>query len=69
MSGFAPVAASLPKSAPGWLSLGFLALGLGAVAAVAQSSSMTRLDPPASGGGLILVGILLHLGPSRADHP
>ena len=36
---------SLPKSAPGWLSLAFLALGPGAVAAVAQSYSMPRLGP------------------------
>jgi drug/metabolite transporter (DMT)-like permease len=39
--------ASLPKSTPGWLSLGFLALGPGAVAAVAQSYSMPRLGPAA----------------------
>jgi drug/metabolite transporter (DMT)-like permease len=81
--------ASLPKSAPGWLSLAFPALGPGAVAAVAQSYSMPRLGPAAYaiiancelvtvvvvgatvlgekltlaralGGGLILVGILLH---------
>ena len=38
--------ASLPISAPGWLSLAFLALGPGAVAAVAQSYSMPRLGPP-----------------------
>jgi drug/metabolite transporter (DMT)-like permease len=38
--------ASLPTSAPGWLSLAFLALGPGAVAAVAQSYSMPRLGPP-----------------------
>jgi drug/metabolite transporter (DMT)-like permease len=38
--------ASLPKSAPGWLSLAFLALGPGAVAAVAQSYSMPRLGAP-----------------------
>ena len=38
--------ASLPKSALGWLSLAFLALGPGAVAAVAQSYSMPRLGPP-----------------------
>jgi drug/metabolite transporter (DMT)-like permease len=38
--------ASLPKSAAGWLSLAFLALGPGAVAAVAQSYSMPRLGPP-----------------------
>jgi drug/metabolite transporter (DMT)-like permease len=38
--------ASLPTSAPGWLSLAFLALGPGAVAAVAQSDSMPRLGPP-----------------------
>ncbi len=37
--------ASLPKSAAGWLSLAFLALGPGAVAAVAQSYSMPRLGP------------------------
>src|SRR5215467_1136612 len=37
--------ASLPKSAPGWLSLAFLALGTGAVAAVAQSYAMPRLGP------------------------
>jgi drug/metabolite transporter (DMT)-like permease len=37
--------ASLPKSAPGWLSLAFLALGPGAVAAVSQSYSMPRLGP------------------------
>src|SRR5215813_1296742 len=35
--------ASLPISAPGWLSLAFLALGPGAVAAVAQPYSMPRL--------------------------
>jgi multidrug transporter EmrE-like cation transporter len=33
-------------SALGWLSLAFLALGPGAVAAVAQSYSMPRLGPP-----------------------
>jgi drug/metabolite transporter (DMT)-like permease len=38
--------ASLPASAPGWLSLAFLALGPGAVAAVSQSYSMPRLGPP-----------------------
>ena len=38
--------ASLPKSVPGWLSLAFLALGPGAVAAVAQSYSMPRLGAP-----------------------
>jgi drug/metabolite transporter (DMT)-like permease len=38
--------ASLPISAPGWLSLAFLALGPGAVAAIAQSYSMPRLGPP-----------------------
>jgi hypothetical protein len=38
--------ASLPKSAPGWLSLAFLAVGPGAVAAVSQSYSMPRLGPP-----------------------
>jgi len=37
--------ASVPKSAPGWLSLAFLALGPGAVAAVSQSYSMPRLGP------------------------
>jgi hypothetical protein len=37
--------ASLPTSAPGWLSLAFLALGPGAVAAVSQSYSMPRLGP------------------------
>ena len=37
---------SLPTSAPGWLSLAFLALSPGAVAAVAQSYSMPRLGPP-----------------------
>jgi drug/metabolite transporter (DMT)-like permease len=37
--------ASLPKSAPGWLALAFLALGPGAVAAVSQSYSMPRLGP------------------------
>jgi drug/metabolite transporter (DMT)-like permease len=37
--------ASLPKSAPGWLSLAFLALGPGAVAAVLQAYSMPRLGP------------------------
>jgi drug/metabolite transporter (DMT)-like permease len=36
---------ALPKSAPGWLSLAFLALGPGAVAAVSQSYSMPRLGP------------------------
>jgi drug/metabolite transporter (DMT)-like permease len=38
--------ASLPISVPGWLSLAFLALGPGAVAAIAQSYSMPRLGPP-----------------------
>jgi drug/metabolite transporter (DMT)-like permease len=38
--------ASLPTSVPGWLSLAFLALGPGAVAAVSQSYSMPRLGPP-----------------------
>ena len=38
--------ASLPTSAPGWLSLAFLALGPGAVAAVSQCYSMPRLGPP-----------------------
>ena len=38
--------ASLPTSAPGWLSLAFLALGPGAVAAVSQSYSTPRLSPP-----------------------
>jgi drug/metabolite transporter (DMT)-like permease len=37
--------ASLPKTAPGWLSLAFLAVGPGAVAAVAQSYSMPQLGP------------------------
>ena len=37
--------ASLPKSAAGRLSLAFLALGPGAVAAVSQSYSMPRLGP------------------------
>jgi drug/metabolite transporter (DMT)-like permease len=37
--------ASLPKSSLGWLSLAFLALGPGAVAAVSQSYSMPRLGP------------------------
>jgi drug/metabolite transporter (DMT)-like permease len=37
--------ASLPKSAPGWLSLAFLAIGPGAVAAISQSYSMPRLGP------------------------
>jgi drug/metabolite transporter (DMT)-like permease len=37
--------ASLPKSTPGWLSLAFLALGPGAVAAVSQAYSMPRLGP------------------------
>ena len=37
--------ALLPASAPGWLSLAFLALGPGAVAAVSQSYSMPRLGP------------------------
>ncbi len=37
--------ASLPRSMPGWLSLAFLALGPGAVAAVSQSYSMPRLGP------------------------
>lgn len=37
--------ASLPKSTLGWLSLAFLALGPGAVAAVAQSYSIPRLGP------------------------
>jgi drug/metabolite transporter (DMT)-like permease len=37
--------ASLPKSALGWLSLAFLALGPGAVAAVSQAYSMPRLGP------------------------
>ncbi len=81
--------ASLPKSVPGWLSLAFLAVGPGVVAAVSQSYSMPRLGPAtyaiiancelvtvvvigatalgekltaprAFGGGLILIGILLH---------
>jgi drug/metabolite transporter (DMT)-like permease len=38
--------ASLPAGAPGWASLAFLALGPGAVAAIAQSYSMPRLGPP-----------------------
>jgi drug/metabolite transporter (DMT)-like permease len=38
--------ASLPISVPGWLSLAFLALDPGAVAAIAQSYSMPRLGPP-----------------------
>jgi drug/metabolite transporter (DMT)-like permease len=36
---------TLPKSAAGWLSLAFLAIGPGAVAAVSQSYSMPRLGP------------------------
>ena len=38
--------ASLPRSATGWLALAFLALGPGAVAAIAQSYTMPRLGPP-----------------------
>src|SRR5262249_53594370 len=37
--------ASLPTSAPGWVSLAFLALGPCTVAAVSQSYSMPRLGP------------------------
>jgi drug/metabolite transporter (DMT)-like permease len=37
--------AALPKSPPGWLSLAFLAVGPGVVAAVLQSYSMPRLGP------------------------
>jgi drug/metabolite transporter (DMT)-like permease len=37
--------ASRPKSPPGWISLAFLTVGSGAVAAVLRSYSMPRLGP------------------------